>query len=722
LILSVTLLLYAQQFVGDWTYSGPHTDAAEISAVEKSIATGVSVEGFTPLNVEWFWGTFNVANDVGGEVAKASAFYQHKIVAEKDGVLHVRMGSDDGIKVWLNGKLLLSHNIDRGLNPSEEHIALPLVDGENQLAIGILNTGGAWSFSINSEASPNPIKVDRAIRKGTDWLIQNQLVDGSWGFHNNAYRNGATSLAVYTLLSCGVSPQSAAVQKGLSYISATYPEKTYSAGCQLMALAELNDSRYYEQMEVIASDLISWQERNGMWAYPSGHWDLSCTQFAILGLRAAAEIGIAVPAKVWRDAIEGILLCGAQFDGSTQPTITGFKYYPNYTSSGTLSMTAAAIASIEICRQQLDGKYPQKIRKKVQRAASEGMAWMTQNFTVAQNFGYGSSHHYYTLYGIERVGAVHDITHFGEHNWYNNGAGFLVDGQNEDGYWQSDIASLPDTLYSLLFLKRATASAAITGENDVSTGNEVVSEDLEGRLRLHVNNGDPAVMWTSLPAGAKSDSVSYFIKRARDSLWQKIGTSSAAKFALSRRLAEPGKWLVKAECTIGGQIVNSTDVTYFFVPNLGPNDTGYGDDAFENLIPACRPSYEVSSRNADYFDGDKLFDGRHSTRWLTKPNDKNPEFTISLRKTAKTKRLLFSHTYTAPINCTGAARPEEVAVYINKEEEPLIIPINPDQTQKTIYTFSETVRIKKLRVVVTKVIGGTLGSSAIGFSEVELQY
>jgi hypothetical protein len=720
LILSVTLLLCAQQFVDGWTYSGPHTDAAEIAAIEKAIAEGIAAEGFTPHSAEGFWGTFNVAQDVGKEAAQAWAFYQHKIVAEKDGMLHVRMGSDDGIKVWLNGELLLSHIINRGLNPSDEHIALPLISGENQLAIGIMNTGGAWSFSINRETSANPIEVDRAIRKGANWLIQNQLVDGSWGYHNSAYRNGATSLAVYTLLSCGISPQSAAIQKGLSYISATYPEKTYSAGCQLMALAELNDSRYYEQMETIASDLISWQERNGQWAYPGGHWDLSCTQFAILGLRAAAEIGITVPAKVWRDAIEGILLSGAQFDGKIQPTITGFKYYPNYTSGGTLSMTAAAVASLEICRQQLGGKYPQKIRKNVQRAASEGMAWMTQNFTVAQNFGF-SSRHYYTLYGIERVGAVHNITHFGEHDWYNNGAGFLIDGQHDDGYWPSDISSLPDTLYSLLFLKRATASAAITGENDVSTGNEVVSEDLEGRLRLHVNNGDPAVMWASLPAGAKSDSVSYFIKRIGNSLWQKIGTSSAAKFALSHRLAEPGKWLVKAECTIGGEMVNSTNVTYFFVPNLGPNDTGYGDDAFENLIPACRPSYEVSSSSASYFDGDKLFDGSHGTRWLTGSNDKNPEFTISLRKTAKAKRLLFSHTYTAPINCTGGARPGEVAVYINKEEVPIIIPINPDQTQKTIYTFSDPVRIKKLRVVVTKVIDGALGSSVIGFSQVELQ-
>ena len=143
MILSVTLLLCAQQFVDGWTYSGPHTDAAEIAAIEKAIAEGIAAEGFTPHSAEGFWGTFNVAQDVGKEAAQAWAFYQHKIVAEKDGMLHVRMGSDDGIKVWLNGELLLSHIINRGLNPSDEHIALPLISGENQLAIGIMNTGGA---------------------------------------------------------------------------------------------------------------------------------------------------------------------------------------------------------------------------------------------------------------------------------------------------------------------------------------------------------------------------------------------------------------------------------------------------------------------------------------------------------------------------------------------------------------------------------------------------
>jgi hypothetical protein len=729
LILSVTLLLCSQQFVGGWTFSGPHTDATEIANAEKAIVKGRISEGFSPLNGDSFWGTFDVAHDVGEETAKASAFYQHKIVAEKDGVLHVRMGSDDGIKVWLNGELLLDHNVERGNNPSAEHLALPLISGENQLAIRIMNAGGAWSFSINAEKSANPIDVDRAIRKGTDWLIYTQMLDGSWGHLQSQYRNGATALALYALLRCGVSPESAAVQKGISFISAAYPEKTYSAGCHLMALAELNDPEYYEQMEVIASDLISWQEKNGNWAYPGGHWDLSCTQFAILGLNAATKVGIQVPAQVWRDAIAGILLFGAQFDAisrigpdTIKRTITGFKYRPNYTSGGTLSMTTAAIASIGVCLKQLGGKYPQKTRKEIKRTVAEGMAWINHNFTVARNYGF-SSHHFYTLYGIERVGAAYGISHFGEHDWYNNGATFLVDAQHQDGYWpdKDKPSSLTDTAFALIFLKRASAAAAVTGGKHSNRGKEFVSEELDGRLRLHVNYGDPVVMWASLPDGAQSDTITYSIKRSANSLWQEIGSSSETRFALTHTFPAPGKWLVKAECAIDGETVNSTDLVYYYVPPLGVNDTGYGDDEFENLIPAFRPSYEVSSRSADYFDGDNLFDGSLGTRWFCKGNDPNPEFTISLKRSARATKLLFSHVYTSAKYCIDNARPSEIEIYINKDKQPIVIQLNPNQNQKTIYTFDKKVSVKTLRVVITKIINGSLGSAGVGFSQVELQ-
>ncbi|MDP6963580.1 MAG: hypothetical protein QGF46_05375, partial [Planctomycetota bacterium] len=374
MILATSLFFICQQFVGGWSHSTPHTDAQLIAAIEKTVARGEALNSAATIEGDKFWGWYDIHDFATLPETKSWIFFQHKIVADQDQKLPIRLGSDDGITVWLNGQVLLNHQSERGNNPSAEHIILPLEKGDNLLTIKIYNAGGACSFAINGEKAASPIDVDRAIRRGANFLIAQQMVDGSWGNHSASYRNGATALAVYTLLVSGIDPQTAAVQKGLSYLSAAYPEKTYSASCQLMALAELNNPAYYDQMEVIASDLMSWQEQNGSWAYPEGSWDLSCLQFALLGLRAATLVGIDVPAKIWRNATNGIILCASEPKGSFSDISTAFVYRPNGTE--TMSMTAAAMSSFEICRQQLGGKYPQKTRKVITRLAAEGIKWM----------------------------------------------------------------------------------------------------------------------------------------------------------------------------------------------------------------------------------------------------------------------------------------------------------------------------------------------------------
>lgn len=721
MILSATLLLCAQQFIGDWTFSGPHIDEVKIAGIEKIISAGNEVGDFERHQADTFYGHFAVNHDTGIQLDESYTYYQHKIVCDDEITLPLRMGSDDGIMVWLNGDILLEHSATRSNNPFAEHLILRLNKGENVLSIRIYNQGGDCSFSINPEQLIGRLAVDSTIRRGIAWLIANQMLDGSWGHLKKTYRNGATSLAIYTLLSCGVNPNSAAIKKGIRFLSATFPQKTYSSGCQLMALAKLNDPDYYDQMEVIASDLISWQEKNGLWAYPDKHWDLSTTQFALLGLRAAASVGIDIPKRVWKEAIDGILICGMPFDGITQPVIRGFSYYPGHPSSNTLSMTTAAVASLELCRQQLGGKYPQLSRKATQRASKEGLAWIEQNFTVARNFGYAPSYHYYTLYGIERVGALHDISKFGEHDWYNDGAGFLVAGQNANGAWPNTSASLPDTCFALLFLRRATGWAVVTGQNTSSNDSEVVSEKLDDRLQLHVNYGDPVVMWTSLPGSSTTESVTYAIKRDDNRPWQTVGQSSKNRFGFSYSFPSPGQWLVRAECLIKGEIVDSTDVKYWYVPKLRADDVSYGDDEFENLIPSRRPTVTASSESASYFGANQLIDGSLGTRWFCKSNDSRPEVVIKMRKSAKATKLLFSHIYTTPTNISDQPRPTEVEVFINNDNAPITIEINPDQSQKTIYVFDKKKSIKKLRVVITKITDGTLGASEVGFSEIELQ-
>jgi hypothetical protein len=55
------------------------------------------------------------------------------------------MGSDDGIKVWLNGAIVHNNNIDRGQVVDQDMAPIKLKKGENELLLKITQGGGGWS-------------------------------------------------------------------------------------------------------------------------------------------------------------------------------------------------------------------------------------------------------------------------------------------------------------------------------------------------------------------------------------------------------------------------------------------------------------------------------------------------------------------------------------------------------------------------------------------------
>jgi len=66
--------------------------------------------------------------------------------------------------------------------------------------------------------------------------------------------------------------------------------------------------------------------------------------------------------------------------------------------------------------------------------------------------------HYYYLYGLERAGVLSLCLRFGKHDWYEEGANFLLRAQRADGSWSSDgmVSALSNTCFAILFLKKAT--------------------------------------------------------------------------------------------------------------------------------------------------------------------------------------------------------------------------------------------------------------------------
>ncbi|MEN6429097.1 MAG: hypothetical protein ABFE13_27425 [Phycisphaerales bacterium] len=75
------------------------------------------------------------------------AWAQIDMPEEKSAVLGI--GSDDHVKVWLNGKLVHENWVSggRGVVPDNDRVPVTFKKGTNQLVLKIQNGGGAWGFA-----------------------------------------------------------------------------------------------------------------------------------------------------------------------------------------------------------------------------------------------------------------------------------------------------------------------------------------------------------------------------------------------------------------------------------------------------------------------------------------------------------------------------------------------------------------------------------------------
>jgi alpha-galactosidase len=61
----------------------------------------------------------------------------------------LKCGSDDGIKIWLNGKVVHEHEIGRAYLPGSDEVAVRLRAGVNRLLAKVVNYTGGWGFGLS---------------------------------------------------------------------------------------------------------------------------------------------------------------------------------------------------------------------------------------------------------------------------------------------------------------------------------------------------------------------------------------------------------------------------------------------------------------------------------------------------------------------------------------------------------------------------------------------
>jgi len=321
-------------------------------------------------------------------------------------------------------------------------------------------------------------QVENAIKRGVRFLKEHQRGDGSWADVDNDAHTGTTSLITLALLTAGEPASSPAVSKALDYLRNFSPEQlksTYAVSLQTMAFASASPER--DQLKIAAA--VAWLERAqlkpgdrqqwpGSWSYSdskSRPGDNSNTQYALLGLNAASEVGVPVRPEVWTLA--------RRYWETSQHNDGSWSYTPDERAPSTASMTCAGISSLIITgmkrfqgQEFLNGDQIQNCGKggfnvNLQR----GTDWLARNFFVGQNAGNGQQWKYYYLYGLERAGRLTGQRFFGEHDWYREGAEELVHDQDPlGGFWrgilfesESNGPPYVATSFALLFLAKGRA-------------------------------------------------------------------------------------------------------------------------------------------------------------------------------------------------------------------------------------------------------------------------
>jgi len=345
----------------------------------------------------------------------------------------------------------------------------------------LLITGGLLGIPTPVPAQVNPeddalrSQILLAIEAGQKSLIRQQNRDGTWP--NPTYSGnqvGLTSLATLALITSGLPPEHDAVKRGISWLKRPEvdPEATYDLAMAIMALAASDDPTVRGKIGKLAFRLEELQNRGtaaGAWGYrDTSHWDNSNTQFAILGLREAADVGIQIDRDVWQRSQDHFLK--NQIGPVDLPNGSAWQYTPGGGPTG--SMTVAGIASLSITRTMLDSDKnvgPDGVidccrlqNEPVDLAIESGIRWLSTHFRVRTNPG---SEHWplYYLYGLERAGRFTGQRFFGEHDWYREGAEFLVSTQNvREGTWQTrQEDAVAGTSLALLFLSKGLSPVVI---------------------------------------------------------------------------------------------------------------------------------------------------------------------------------------------------------------------------------------------------------------------
>ena len=152
------------------------------------------------------------------------------------------------------------------------------------------------------------------------------------------------------------------------------------------------------------------------------------SQYGVLGVWAAAQMGLDVPREYW-SLVEKAWLEHQDAVRRVELHLAAASDYPV-----TPGMTAVGVATLFITQDYLHAADGVNCAGNLRNEAIDrGMKWLSNNFhQVATDEQYDRDLPYSTLYAVERIGVASGYKYFNGIDWYQKGADWLVN-EAEDG-------------------------------------------------------------------------------------------------------------------------------------------------------------------------------------------------------------------------------------------------------------------------------------------------
>ncbi|HNS18954.1 MAG TPA: HEAT repeat domain-containing protein [Sedimentisphaerales bacterium] len=145
-------------YIVAWQVSGPYTKDAQANELIDTVfppeQEGQQAQwqampaGTTPAS-PWLVEPDKVATLAGD---KRVAYLRTTISSPKEQKARLEVGSDDGVKIWLNGQVVHANNAERAVQPGEDKVDVTLKEGANSVLVKLVQNAGQWAMCLRFRA------------------------------------------------------------------------------------------------------------------------------------------------------------------------------------------------------------------------------------------------------------------------------------------------------------------------------------------------------------------------------------------------------------------------------------------------------------------------------------------------------------------------------------------------------------------------------------------